>query len=110
VHEVLFPSLRNIQQDFENNFRGMTTEPVELPELLATRDRMMSQLQNGLDAGERRFLLSLVKNEPEWALLEIAHAERLPGIQWKMQNLEKLQKVNPKKFAEQSETLVRLIS
>ena len=31
VHEVLFPSLRNIHQDFENNFRRMTTEPVELP-------------------------------------------------------------------------------
>jgi predicted nucleotidyltransferase component of viral defense system len=109
VHEVLFPSLRNIQQDFENNFRGMTIEPVELPELLATRDRMVSELQNRLEADERRFLLSLVANKPEWALLQVEHAERLPGIRWKMQNLEKLQKANPKKFAQQSETLVRLI-
>jgi predicted nucleotidyltransferase component of viral defense system len=109
VHEVLFPSLRNIQQDFENNFRGMTIEPVELPELLATRERMVSELQNRLEADERRFLLSLVANKPEWALLQVEHAERLPGIRWKMQNLEKLQKANPKKFAQQSETLVRLI-
>jgi hypothetical protein len=78
VHEVLFPSLRNIRQDFENNFRGMTTEPVELPELLATRDRMLSELQNGLDSDERRFLLSLVANKPEWAELGIVHAEQLP--------------------------------
>jgi predicted nucleotidyltransferase component of viral defense system len=109
VHEVLFPSLRNIQQDFENNFRGMTIEPVELPELLATRERMVRELQNRLEADERRFLLSLVANKPEWALLQVEHAERLPGIRWKMQNLEKLQKANPKKFAQQSETLVRLI-
>jgi hypothetical protein len=109
VHEVLFPSLRNIRQDFENNFRGMTIEPVELPELLATRDRMVSELQNRLEADERRFLLSLVANEPEWALLQVEHAERLPGIRWKMRNLEKLQKANPKKSAQQSETLVRLI-
>jgi len=110
VHEVLFPSLRNIRQDFENNFKGMTTEPVELPELLATRDRMLSELQNGLDSDERRFLLSLVANKPEWAALGIVHAEQLPGIRWKIQNLEKLQKTNPKKFAEQAEALTRLIS
>ncbi len=109
VHEILFPSLRNNRQDFENNFRGMTTEAVELSELL-TRDRMVSELQCGLENDERRFLLSLVGNKPEWTLLKIAHAEQLPGIRWKMQNLEKLQKANPKKFAEQSEALVRLIS
>jgi predicted nucleotidyltransferase component of viral defense system len=110
VHEVLFPSLRNIRRDFENNFRGMTTEPVELPELLATRERMISELQNGLDSDERRFLLSLVANEPEWAALGIVHAERLPGIRWKIQNLKKLQMANPKKFAEQAETLARLLA
>jgi predicted nucleotidyltransferase component of viral defense system len=109
VHEVLFPSLRNIRHDFENNFRGMTTEPVELAVLLATRERMISDLQNNLDAGERRFLISLVANQPEWASLGIPHVEQLPGIRWKIQNLEKLQKTNPTKFAEQSDALNRLL-
>jgi predicted nucleotidyltransferase component of viral defense system len=109
VHEVLFPSLRNIRQDFENNVRGMTTEPVELAVLLTTRDRMISELQNGLDADERRFLISLVANQPEWASLGIPHVEQLPGIRWKIQNLEKLQKINPTKFAEQSDALNRLL-
>jgi len=110
VHEVLFPSLRNIGQDFENNFRGMTTEPIGLTELLATRDRMIRELQNGLGDDGRRFLLSLVKNEPDWASLAIAHAKQLPGIRWKIQNLERLQKTNPKKFAEQSDTLTKLLA
>jgi predicted nucleotidyltransferase component of viral defense system len=109
VHEVLFPSLRNIRHDFENNFRGMTTEPVELAVLLATRERMISDLQNNLDAGERRFLISLVANQPEWASLGIPHVEQLPGIRWKIQNLEKLQKTNPTKFAEQLDALNRLL-
>jgi hypothetical protein len=38
--------------------------------------------QNGLHAGERRFLISLVANQPEWASLGIPHAEQLPGMQW----------------------------
>jgi predicted nucleotidyltransferase component of viral defense system len=28
VHEVLFPSLRDVRQEFEHNFAGMTVEPV----------------------------------------------------------------------------------
>jgi hypothetical protein len=37
VHEVLFPLLRDIRQEFEHNFTGMTAEPVELDALLSAR-------------------------------------------------------------------------
>jgi len=109
VHEVLFPSLRDIRHDFEHNFAGMTAEPVELEALLAARERMARELQQGLTADERRFLLSLVAAEPEWTLLEVPHLEQLPGLRWKLQNLEKLRKANAKKFGEQADTLARLL-
>jgi hypothetical protein len=35
VHEVLFPTLRDIRQEFEHNFAGVTAEPVELEALLS---------------------------------------------------------------------------
>ncbi|MET3971435.1 hypothetical protein ABID62_007534 [Bradyrhizobium sp. S3.9.1] len=108
VHEVLFPSLRDLRQEFEHNFAGMTTEPVELDALLAARERMMRELQQGLNADERRFLLSLVAAEPEWSLLGVPHLEQLPGVRWKLQNLERLRKTNARKFAEQSNALARL--
>jgi predicted nucleotidyltransferase component of viral defense system len=107
VHEVLFPSLRDIRQDYENNFRGMTTEPVELESLLATRDRLLVELHQGLSVDERGFLLSLVANQPKWSLLGLTHLEQLPGIRWKLRNLERLQKSNPRKYTEQSELLVQ---
>jgi len=110
VHEVLFPSSRDISHDYEHNFKGMTTEPVELEKLLAARVRMVRELQQGLDADERQFLLSIVANRPEWPLLGVAHLEHLPGIRWKLHNLERLQKANPKKFFEQSDTLARLLA
>lgn len=109
VHEVLFPSLHDIRQEFECNFTGMTTEPVELDALLAARERMMHELQQGLSADERRFLLSLVASEPEWSLLGVPHLEQLPGLRWKLQNLERLRKANVRKFAEQSDALARLL-
>ncbi len=109
VHEVLFPSLRDIRQEFEHNFAGMTAEPVELDALLAARERMVRELQHGLTGAERRFLLSLVVAEPEWTLLGVRHLEQLPGLKWKLQNLEKLRKANTKKFGEQADTLARLL-
>jgi len=105
VHEVLFPPLRNVQHDYEHNFQGMTAEPVPLDALLAARERMVRELQQGLDDDERRFLLSLVAGTPDWSLLNIAHLEHLPGIRWKLHNLAHLQKSNAKKFAEQADVL-----
>ena len=107
VHEVLFPALRNIEQEYERNFKGMTIEPVELSSLLAARERMLQELQDGLDADESGFLLSLVAGRPEWPLLGIAHAEHLPGIRWKLHNLAQLERKSPGKFAEQGEALAQ---
>jgi predicted nucleotidyltransferase component of viral defense system len=110
VHEVLFPSPRDIQQDYANNFQGMTAEPVSLDMLLDARERLMRELQQGLDEGERRFLLSLVAGAPEWPLLGIAHLEHLPGLRWKLRNLAQLQKANARKFGEQAEALARRLA
>lgn len=109
VHEVLFPALRDISLEYERNFQGMTADPVPLPDLLAARTRMTQELQQGLDENERRFLLSLVGNKPEWHLLGLEHLDQLPGIRWKLRNLEQLERSSPKKFAEQANSLVRLL-
>lgn len=105
VHEVLFPVLRDITQDYERTFRGMTTEPVPLAELLAAREELVHQLQQGLDHTERAFLVSIVQNRPEWDQMGFTHLSLLPGIRWKLQNLSQLEKTNPKKFAQQAEML-----
>jgi predicted nucleotidyltransferase component of viral defense system len=110
MHEVLFPTLRDIRQEFENNFAGMTVDPVELDALLAARERMAHELQQSLTADERRFLLSLVAAEPEWNLLGVPHVQQLPGVRWKLQNLERLRKADARKFADQSNALARLLT
>ena len=106
VHEVLFPQLRDIRHDYRHNFDGMTAGPVSIDALLATRERLVHELQEGLDENERRFLLSLVSGEPDWSSMGVTHLEQLPGIRWKLHNLKQLQKFNVKKFAEQADTLV----
>jgi len=110
VHEVLFPVLRDIRQDYERTFQGMTADPVALETLLETREALVKKLHTELDANERNFLISLVRAAPEWNLLEIGHVAELPAIRWKLQNLEQLQKRNPTKHAEQVEALEKLLN
>lgn len=110
VHEVLFPTIRDIRQDYERTFKGMTAEVVGLDELLSARARLVEELPRALDTGERAFLLSLVRNEPQWNLLGIEHLQDLPGIRWKLRNLEQLATRSPARFATQSEALVERLA
>lgn len=109
VHEVLFPAVRDISQEYESTFRGMTAEPVELSELVAARERLLRELQHGLDTDERRFLISFARNQPDWNLLGIPHIAELPGIRWKLHNLKQLAKLNSGKFVAQADALERML-
>lgn len=110
VHEVLFPALHDIRQEYDRTFQGMTAAPVALSALIETRERLIHELHERLDSNERKFLLSLVQNKPEWGLLGFKHLEELPGIRWKLRNLTQLAKANPKKFSAQADELGRLLS
>jgi hypothetical protein len=109
IHEVLFPVPRDISQEYERTFKGMTADPVALSELTTARERLMHELKAGLDADERKFLISFVRNLPEWSLLGIPHLADLPGIRWKLHNLGQLAKLGPKKLLAQTEALERLL-
>lgn len=105
IHEVLFPTMRDIQYEYDNNFDGMTAQKVPINALLAARERLIYELQGGLDADEKAFLISLAAAQPEWAKLGIAHLEQLPAIRWKLGNLQKLKDADPGKFQAQSREL-----
>ena len=90
---------------FENEFAGLTTNPVTLEELQQVRRMLKKELPAALTANQRQFLLSLVMGEPDWTLMHCAHLSELPAIRWKLQNLAKLKKSNPTKFNQQAEEL-----
>ena len=105
VHEVLFPTPKDISYDFTHGFHGMTERDVTLDELENARERMIAVLHKELSENERDFLLSLVQNDPQWHLLDVPHARELPALKWKLQNLAKLQATNPARFSEQYQAL-----
>jgi hypothetical protein len=38
----------------------------------------------------RRFLMTVKRAEPDWALLELPGADALPAARWRLENLAKL--------------------
>lgn len=90
MHEVLDPNRVDITQIFEDAFQGMTDEVVTIEELVAAREKLVSILKAELSGEERNFLLSLNACEPDFKLLDMPGIEKLPSIQWKLQNLRKM--------------------
>ncbi|ABO59796.1 nucleotidyl transferase AbiEii/AbiGii toxin family protein (plasmid) [Burkholderia vietnamiensis] len=106
IHEVLFAPKHPMADAHEKEFVGLTIEAVDVKTLEATQDQLHRELPAALTAEHREFLLSLVRLEPNWALMPYGHLSELPAIKWKVQNLEKLKKKSAERFAEQ-EALLR---
>lgn len=105
IHEVIFSRDMNISMAYHSEFQGMTNDPMPLDDLLKTRRWIRESLVPSLSVEHKRFLLSLVKLEPDWSLISCPHLQDLPAVKWKLQNLEKLKKRNPGKFKLQEDEL-----
>lgn len=105
IHEVLFSRDSDMTPAFNDEFAGMTIEPITLAELEATRERLRRELPAALTDAQRRFLLSVANAEPEWHLMSCAHLSELPALRWKLQNLTKLKRSNPRKLEQQADEL-----
>jgi len=105
IHEVLFSRDSDMAPAYENEFSGMTVEPILLAELVATRERLRHELPVALTDAQRRFLLSVANADPEWSLMPCAHLSELPALRWKLQNIAKLKRSNPRKLQQQADEL-----
>lgn len=90
MSELLGPTLRDIKRLYREQFIGMTRVEVLLDDLVRVQRSLANTLVRALDDDEREFLLSMKRGEPEWHRLEIEHLAQLPGIQWKLINIRKM--------------------
>lgn len=90
MSELLTPNRKDLKQVFADQFEGMTLDPVPLAALEEARERLIERINADLTAAERAFLLSMKRLEPKWELLGLPGVERLPGPQWKLYNLRKM--------------------
>jgi len=88
--EVLAAMRLDISAEFARGFAGMTETPVMLDELLQAREDLIANIIGNMPADHRRFLISIKRGEPDWALLNLPGAEALPAVRWRLENLARL--------------------
>ena len=110
AHELLDPNDIDSDGAYENEFVGMTKDPVELSDLLNVRQTLIDDLQSRLEGPVAEFLHTLQAGDPDFKILGYPAAADLPAIRWKLRNLRELIQTNPDKHAEQSDQLHRLLA
>ncbi|MHB1098535.1 MAG: nucleotidyl transferase AbiEii/AbiGii toxin family protein [Burkholderiales bacterium] len=88
--ELLRPTRKDIAGLHAGEFASMTRDEVTLDELLAVREHLIEHINAALTDDQRKFLLSFKAGEPDWSLLGLPGAERLPAVRWKLINLDRL--------------------
>ena len=68
----------------------MIAKPVTAEELIAARAALVESIVTNMPQAHRRFLVSFESGAPDWELLAVPKADRLPAVKWRQQNLAKL--------------------
>lgn len=113
MHELLAPRQELAKSLFENEFAGMARDDAGWAGLEEARRQLHADIHEGLSDDFAKFLVSVHNAEPDFACLgfpdEIAaKLEKLPAVQWKILNLEKLKRSNPAKHQQQLAMLQKL--
>ena len=105
THEVLFSRDKNFSSEYNESFKGMTREPVELGALVEARALLRGELLRRLTTNHKQFLIGLSHAEPDWGLLASPHAAELPALRWKLTNLKTFRKRRSVDFERQATAL-----
>jgi len=85
--EILKPNEVDISPIFESSFKGMTNDSVSLQELIEYRKIIMGEINNIATSNYIDFLISVLKNQPDWEMLKYPKVKEFSGVRWKLMNI-----------------------
>jgi len=88
--ELLNPTILDIKDTYNKEFKGMVLEELSFYELVETRRKLIQLINVSLTIKDRRFILSVKNKNPEWDLFDLDHVKNLPAVNWKIINLKKM--------------------
>lgn len=106
MNELLNPNIIPIDEIYHNEFEGMTKEVDILDELKDIQKKLPGMILNDLTNDEKEFLLSIKKGAPNWQLIPLPVLKNLPGVQWKLLNLSKMDEKMHKEAVEKLEKVL----
>lgn len=109
MHELLNPNFKDITDIYAKEFENMTTERVELAELLEARSQLVQQIHQSLTDADKAFLLSVKNRTADWDQFIYPEVANLPAIKWKIHNLGQMPEDAHNKAAEKLEQFLQSI-
>lgn len=90
--DTLDPNRKPLDELYRNQFESMVNREVSVEQLVATREELIKSIHARLGTKEKQFLLSVKRREPQWELLGLEDAAKLPAVKWKLHNLGRMEK------------------
>lgn len=109
ISELLSPILKDQNSAFDKQFAGMTSVEFTYDDYEKTRAILIENIQQRLTDDEKKFFLSFEMGEPDWKLFPLSVLKDLPAIKWKLLNIQKLKKDNPKKYEQMVSDLTKTL-
>lgn len=88
--ELLNPKYNDFENAYKTSFIGMLRKEVNLNILIKKRIEIFEIVKNNVKSRHKEFLISLLNLEPKWDLIAFKNIKNLPGILWKLKNIEKM--------------------
>lgn len=108
IYESFEPSLLDQREVMTSQFDGMTDIPFSYEEFVETRKNLIVDVNALMSEKDRQFLISFESGIPTWEDYEFEYFKDYPSVQWKLYNIRKLAKQNPKKLQEEVSKLKSL--
>lgn len=109
TNELLNPTFLDQRNAFGTQFSGLTDLPFSYEDFEKTREELVSDIKAKLSTEDRKFLVSFKEANPNWEYFSVKNANQLPAVLWKLQNIERLKRENPKQHLDLVNTLVKTL-
>ncbi len=98
IHELINPIPKDQKSAFETQFAGMAAIEFGYDDYKNTKSQLINLIAKSLTINDKKLMLGFVKGNPDWNLFPYGIIQKLPAVQWKLLNVNKLKKNNPHKY------------
>lgn len=105
IHESFAPNLIDQRDAMEYQFAGMSEIPFTYEEFESTRDKLIRDVNSAMTEDDKKFLIGFEDLTVDWSDTIYSGFRDYPSVKWKIQNLQKLKKSNPKKLMTEADKL-----
>jgi predicted nucleotidyltransferase component of viral defense system len=102
IHESFAPSLIDQKEAMDKQFAGMSDLDFTYDNYEETRSQLIENVRNIMTEEDKHFLVSFEQDNPAWEKSAYEEFIDYPSVKWKLLNLSKLKKTNPKKLEKEA--------